>query len=294
MCPDYWTHDFVRSQILAGAGAGSAWRNACLPSPRFQRFAARFPLTRPIARRRARGAVRSRRGLHLFADARRMHRDRAARRARRRRRSIRAAIAARIELPLDGAERLLRAAAALGLVERIGDDLDARQRRRGAARQSRHRRNGRASPPALCRSRRSGRAAAARRRRRRAVAASGAMPRRPGTGDAGGGRGLFGADGGVAADGRGAGDRRLSASAAIAACSTSAAARARFWRRSGARVPALELGLFDLPAVGERARARFESAGLGAARRSTAADFLRDPLPRGLRHRLAGARAPRS
>ena len=35
-------------------GRWIAWRNRVLASPRFQRFAARFPLTRPIARRRAR------------------------------------------------------------------------------------------------------------------------------------------------------------------------------------------------------------------------------------------------
>ena len=44
----------------------------------------------------------------------------------------------------------------------------------------------------------------------------------------------------------------------------------------GAAAPGLARGLFDLPAVGERARAR-----LGAAVTIHGGDFLRDPLPRG-------------
>lgn len=96
------------------------WRNRLLASPRFQRFAARFPLTRPIARRRARGlfdlvagftysqilAACIATGLFdVLADE----------------PLDRATIAARIDLPVDSTERLLRGAAALGLVERLGD-----------------------------------------------------------------------------------------------------------------------------------------------------------------------------
>ena len=49
----------------------------------------------------------------------------------------------------------------------------------------------------------------------------------------------------------------------------------------GARVPAIDLGLFDLPAVGDRARARFDSAGLAARAAVFGGDFLNDSLPLG-------------
>ena len=48
-----------------------------------------------------------------------------------------------------------------------------------------------------------------------------------------------------------------------------------------ARAPHLQLQLFDLPAVAERARQRFEALGLGARSQAHGGDFLRDPLPRG-------------
>lgn len=97
-----------------------AWiarRNRMLASPAFQRFAARFPLTRSIARRRARAlfdlvagftysqtlyaCVTSGLFKTLPADA--------------------DTVATATGLPLDGAERLLRAAAALDLVERVAE-----------------------------------------------------------------------------------------------------------------------------------------------------------------------------
>ena len=49
----------------------------------------------------------------------------------------------------------------------------------------------------------------------------------------------------------------------------------------GARVPGIALGVFDLPAVVERARARLDSAGLTARATVHGGDFLRDPLPAG-------------
>jgi len=49
----------------------------------------------------------------------------------------------------------------------------------------------------------------------------------------------------------------------------------------GERHPALRLLHFDLPAVAERARARFTAAGLDARAVVSAGDFLRDPLPAG-------------
>ena len=49
----------------------------------------------------------------------------------------------------------------------------------------------------------------------------------------------------------------------------------------GARVPNIDLALFDLPAVANRARARLEQAGLGARASVHGGDFCADPLPTG-------------
>ncbi len=54
-----------------------------------------------------------------------------------------------------------------------------------------------------------------------------------------------------------------------------------FLLAAGARAPRLQLTLFDLPAVAERARLRFAQAGLGARARAVGGDFLRDALPGG-------------
>lgn len=95
-----------------------AWRNATLANPAFQDWAAAFPLTRPIAKRRSRelfdlcaGFVYSQTlaacvELDLFEHLRRGPL------------SVEA-VARRTGLPREGAERLLRAAAALKLAERL-------------------------------------------------------------------------------------------------------------------------------------------------------------------------------
>lgn len=98
----------------------TGWRNRVLSSAGFQRFAARFPLTRPVARHHARGLFDLVAGftysqtlaacvdlglIDALAEA-----PRAA-----------DAVAARIGLPVEGTVRLLRAAAALDLAERVGD-----------------------------------------------------------------------------------------------------------------------------------------------------------------------------
>ncbi|MHA7872242.1 MAG: methyltransferase [Hyphococcus sp.] len=93
-----------------------AWRNRKLSDPAFQEWAATFPLTRPIARRRAKQLFDMATGfvhtqiliasieLGLFE-------------------ALRdgplplAALARRIDMPLDGTERLARAAVALGLLQ---------------------------------------------------------------------------------------------------------------------------------------------------------------------------------
>lgn len=49
----------------------------------------------------------------------------------------------------------------------------------------------------------------------------------------------------------------------------------------GRQAPALRLRLFDLPAVAQRAHARFEAAGLGGRAEAFGGDFFRDELPPG-------------
>jgi demethylspheroidene O-methyltransferase len=48
-----------------------------------------------------------------------------------------------------------------------------------------------------------------------------------------------------------------------------------------AQAPRLQLMLFDLPAVADRARARLQQAGLGERARTFGGDFFADELPRG-------------
>ena len=98
----------------------TAWRDRLLSSPRFQRFAVAFPLTRPIARRRARALFDVVAGFVysqvLFSCVQLRLFD------------ILAAgpltvpaLSARLSLPEDGARRLLEAAASLRLAERRRD-----------------------------------------------------------------------------------------------------------------------------------------------------------------------------
>ena len=254
------------------------WRNAVLASPRFQAFALRFPLTRPVARRRASKLFDLVAGftysqilaasietglLDALADG----------------VPTTAEVAARIDLPLAGADRLLRGAAALGLAERVGDgwtlgsDGAALRGNRGIAEMVAHHRllyADLADPVALLRR--------------------------------GGGGGALSSLWHYAED-AGAGDAAAVAdySALMAASQPMVAAQAidaypfhkhtrlldvgggegAFLATVGARVSGIELGLFDLPAVGDRARFRFESAGLASRAKIFGGDFLRDTLPPG-------------
>jgi demethylspheroidene O-methyltransferase len=54
-----------------------------------------------------------------------------------------------------------------------------------------------------------------------------------------------------------------------------------FCSAAAARYPEIELGVFDLPAVAETARARFAREGLEHRACAHGGDFLRDPLPQG-------------
>ena len=55
----------------------------------------------------------------------------------------------------------------------------------------------------------------------------------------------------------------------------------RFLCSVGARAPHLQLTLFDLPAVAERAKSRFATAGLAQRAQAVGGNFLSDPLPTG-------------
>jgi demethylspheroidene O-methyltransferase len=249
------------------------WRNRVLANPRFQHFAARFPLTRPVAHRKARAlfdlvagftytqtlaaAVES--GLiAALAESPQSVDD----------------VAKRTELPAGGALRLLRAAAALDLAERVGERWTLGQAgaalvgNPGIAEMVAHHRLLYADltdPLALLR--RGGGGGALQRFWRYAGD--------PGTGEA--------AD----VD---AYSRLMAASQPLVAAqiieSYPFARHARvldvgggegaFLAALGAAVPPLERGLFDLPAVVARAHAR-----LGDEVRLHGGSFLRDPLPGG-------------
>ena len=267
-----------RSRWIAWRGRWIAWRNRVLSSPHFQRFASRFVLTRPVARRRARAlfdlvagftysqilaAVVEVRLLELLADAPLDTAD----------------VAAQCALPDDGARCLLRGAAALGLVEPLGDrwalgsDGAALLGNRGIAEMVAHHHllyADLADPVALLRR--------------------------------GGGGGALSKLWGYA-ESPGSGDSAAVAaySALMAASQPLVAAQAidaypfhrhkrlldvgggegAFLAAVGARVPNLELALFDLPPVCLRAQARLDQAGLGGRTRVHGGDFCADPLPPG-------------
>ncbi len=254
------------------------WRNRVLASPRFQRFASRFPLTRPVARRRARAlfdlvagftysqilaACIETRLLDLLAEG----------------PLDTVGIAARIDLPVDGAQRLLRASAALGLVQPLGDcwalgaDGAALLGNRGITEMVAHHRllySDLADPVALLRRGGGG----------GALAALWRYAEAPGSGD---------------------GEAVAAYSALMAASQPMVAAQVidaypfhrhhrlldvgggegAFLATVGARVPELDLALYDLPAVCDRARVRFDQAGLTARMAVFGGDFLTDPLPQG-------------
>ena len=259
-------------------GRWIGWRNRVLASAGFQRFAARFVLTRPVARRRARAlfdlvagftysqilaACVETRLLELLAEA----------------PLDTATVAARIDLPEPGAQCLLRAAAALGLVEQLGEawalgsDGAALLGNRGIAEMVAHHRllyADLADPVALLRR-------------------------------GGGGGALSGMWRYAEAPGDGDASAVGAYSALMAASQPMVAAQAidaypfhrhrrlldvgggegAFLCALGARVPGLDLALFDLPAVGARAQVRLGAAGLDGRATVHGGNFLADPLPRG-------------
>ncbi|WP_245648629.1 acetylserotonin O-methyltransferase [Sphingomonas sanxanigenens] len=249
-----------------------------LASPRFQQFATRFPLTRPIARRRARALFDLVAGftysqilaacvelglLDLLADG----------------PLDSTIIATRTNLPPAGAERLLRGAAALGLVERfgagwaLGSQGAALRGNRGIAEMVAHHHllyADLADPVGLLRR-------------------------------GGGGGGLSNLWRYAEMAGSGNSADVAAYSALMAASQPMVAAQAidaypfrqhrrlldvgggegAFLAAVGTRAPGLDLALFDLPAVGERARSRLESAGMATRITIFGGNFLSDALPDG-------------
>jgi demethylspheroidene O-methyltransferase len=257
------------------------WHDRLVADVRFQRWAAAFPLTRPIARRRqaqlfdlCAGFVYSQ---VLLACVRT---DLFALLAERPRTT--AEVARRTALPPEGAERLLRAAAALRLVARrsggrwglgtLGAPIVGNP---GIAAMVEHHAmlyGDLADPVALLRERTT------------ATALGGYWPyagaERPGE---------------LAPDRVAAYTRLMSASQPMVAGEVLDAFRVDRFRRlldvgggdgtflaaAAARAPRLELVLFDLPAVAERADVRFRAAGLSHRAFTVGGSFFHDPLPRG-------------
>ena len=255
------------------------WRNGIVGSPAFHRFAARFLLTRPTARRRARAIFDLVAGftfsqilaacveLGLFERL--------------------AAGPVAIEslaqewaMPIAGADRLLRAAAAIGMTEPIGDgrwalgaDGAALRANGGVVEMIAHHRllyADLADPVALLR--RGGGGGALQRFWHYA-------------GDAG-----QGSPEEVAAYSRlMAASQPLVAADVIDAYNFARHRRmldigggeGRFVRSVAAAVPDLALGMFDLPAVAARAAAALASEGLGDRIATHGGDFLAGPIPPG-------------
>ncbi|WP_405231360.1 methyltransferase [Lentisalinibacter salinarum] len=259
----------------------AGWRDALLANPRFQRWAAAFPLTRPIARRRARelfdlcaGFVYSQVllacvELDLFERLAEGPRDGAA-------------LARDCDLPESAATRLFGAAVSLRLLSRRPDGryalgpLGAALRGNpGVAAMVRHHRllyADLAEPLALLRGERADTALGDYWSYATAAEPAGAAAER-------------------VADY----SELMSVSQPFVAAEVLAAVSLKRCRRlldvgggqgtfliaAGRRWPHLQLALFDLPAVAERGRRRLEEAGLGARSTVTGGSFLTDAVPGG-------------
>lgn len=257
------------------------WREDLLASARFQRWAAAFPPTRPIARRNARAAFDLVAGfvysqvLHACVQLELLPRLRG-------RPASGAELAAELDLRPDAVACLLRAAASLRLVEDRGDGRyglgetgAALLGNPGAIAMVRHHAvlyRDLADPVALLRAER-GSAGLARYWAYATAAAPGELP---------GGRvddytSLMAESQGLVAseilDAYPLARHRVLLDVGGGDGSFLAAAAARW--------PQLGLRLFDLPAVVERARRRFAAAGLGPRAQLFGGDFRRDALPAG-------------
>jgi len=277
--------DAPRTGVSAGLlrGGWRSWRDRLLADPRFQRWAAAFPLTRPIARKRARALFDVCAGfvysqvllaclqLRLFdvlfegpqsADA----------------------LAARLSMSPAAMQRLLSAAASLNLVERRGRLLwglgplgAAVVGNPGIAAMIEHNALLYADlqdPVSLLRG------------ETRGTAIARFWPYAATEG---------GTHGDVPADAAAAYSRLMGVSQAMIANDVISAypfSRHRrlldvgggdgtFLATVFERVPSLELMLFDLPPVAERAARRFADSRYAGRARAIGGSFLRDPLPGG-------------
>lgn len=260
---------------------GLAVRDRLLASPRFRRWAAAFPLTRPIARRRARALFDLCAGFVysqvLLACVRLRLFDALAEGPQ-----PLDALARRLGLAPDAAERLLAAAAALRLAARRGGDRyglgplgAAMVNEPGIAAMVEHH-------PLLYADLRDPVALLRGAAGETALAGYWAYAR-------------AGAPAALAPDQVAAYTALMSASQSLIAAEVLDACplgRYRclldvgggdgtFLAAAAARWPALKLQLFDLPPVAERARARFSQAGLAGRAEAIGGDFRTDRLPRG-------------
>jgi demethylspheroidene O-methyltransferase len=257
------------------------WRDRLLADPRFHRWAAAFPLTRPIARHRARtlfdlcaGFVYSQilqacvqlRLFEILAEG---------------PQSL-AVLSERLQLPPEAAERLLRAAAALRLVETrggavygLGELGAALVGNPGIAAMVRHHAalyRDLADPVALLRASQAGTELG-----RYWHYAGAESPAAASAEDVAAYSALMSASQGFVAD------EILDAyPVARHRCLMDVGGgEGTFLRAAAARAPDLNLMLFDLPAVCARADARLAAAGLSGRASTHGGDFLRDSLPRG-------------
>ena len=261
-----------------------AWRDRLLASPQFQRRAAAFALTRPVARRHARelfdlvaGFVYSQvllacvrlRLFEILAEG----------------PQALAPLAGRLGLPLDSARRLLDAAVSLRLAERRSEG------RYGL---------GELGAPMV-----GNEAVAAMVQHHAALYADLADPvamlRAPAEARAGNALARYWAYDATPTPDTATGERVATYSALMAASQPLVADEildayslrrhrclldvgggdGRFLATVAQRVPSLQLMLFDLPAVADRARARFAAAGIAERADVFGGSFLTDALPAG-------------
>ncbi len=253
-----------------------AWRNGLIGSPAFQRWAARFPLTLPVARRRAAALFDVTAGFVYSQIAHACVTSGLLGRLAEGPMTVEAVQAA-VELDRDGALRLLRAAVALKLAEPTGQDRWALGVEGASL----------LGAPGV----------AAMIRHHALLYADLADPiallRRGGGGGALAAYWTYAEGGPPDAAEAEAYSRLMSDSQAMVAAQVLDAwsiARHRrlldvgggegtFLRAVAARAPGVERMLFDLPAVAERARARFGAEGL--ALQATGGDVFQDALPTG-------------
>ncbi|HLL47637.1 MAG TPA: methyltransferase, partial [Longimicrobiaceae bacterium] len=262
-----------------------AWRDGLLASPRFQRWAASFPLTRPVALRRSRRLFDLCAGFVYSQALLACHRlgllDALAEGP-----CTPAALAERLGLEADALDRLLGAALALELAERrpggriglgplgaplVGNGAVAAMLEHNALLYDDLR-----DPVALLRGRADTRLA----RFWPYAAETGGSAAAPAAGETGGA---------AAYSALMAASQPLVAAEVLDAYDVSRHRRlldvgggeGAFLKAAAARAPELRLALFELPAVADRARDTLRAVGLAARAEVHAGDFRRDPLPGG-------------